>query len=220
MKNEEIAIFPIPNCVSFPKTTVALHVFEPRYRSMIKDCVKNDVQIGVTHIDDVLSISDPDQTKEEILSKNQSNFKPKEIFSAGLCVIKEVTADGRFLVDVHMKQRYRLIKNLQDLPYRLCLCEPYNDEPTSGSDQEESNKELTVQRLLIDEFLMSHAQEQKDQGFIDFLKSKIWRNLSHFDYSFKIFERIKFDGDTAQIALEKKSPLSRLHLICETLELY
>lgn len=217
MKNEEIAIFPIPECVSFPKTTVALHVFEPRYRSMIKDCVKNQIKIGVTHIDEVLSYSDPDQTKEEILSKNQSNFKPKEIFSAGPCVIKEVTADGRFLVDVHMKQRYRLIKNLQDLPYRLCLCEPYEDE--SFIEKTDQTSDLSEKRKLIDEFLLSHAQEQNDKGFIDFLNSKVWLNIDDYDYSFKIFERIKFDGETAQMALEKRSAHERLRFICDTLKL-
>lgn len=218
MSEEKIAIFPIPNCVSFPKTTVPLHVFEPRYRSMIKDCVKNQIKIGVTHIDEVLSFSDPDQTKEEVLSRNQSNFKPKEIFSAGPCVIKEATVDGRFLVDVHMQQRYQLIDTLQDLPYRLCLCKPYNDEEKAES-AKINDDEVKTHRKNIDEFLLSYAKENKDKGFTDFLNSSTWKNLSNYDYSFKIFERIKFDGDTAQLALEKKSVQERLSLISDALNL-
>jgi Lon protease-like protein len=34
-----IALFPLPRVTLFPGTTLALHVFEPRYRAMIADCV-------------------------------------------------------------------------------------------------------------------------------------------------------------------------------------
>src|SRR5262245_30676719 len=35
----EIPIFPLPNVVHFPGVTVPLHVFEPRYRTLVKDAV-------------------------------------------------------------------------------------------------------------------------------------------------------------------------------------
>lgn len=34
-----LPVFPLPNLVLFPGTTLALHVFEPRYREMIADCL-------------------------------------------------------------------------------------------------------------------------------------------------------------------------------------
>ena len=43
----EIAIFPIPNCVTFPGQIVSLHVFEPRYREMVEDCVKESRMLAV-----------------------------------------------------------------------------------------------------------------------------------------------------------------------------
>ena len=36
---EEVALFPIPDLVAFPGTVIPLHVFEPRYRKMVHDCV-------------------------------------------------------------------------------------------------------------------------------------------------------------------------------------
>ena len=34
-----LPVFPLPNLVLFPGSTLALHIFEPRYRDMIADCL-------------------------------------------------------------------------------------------------------------------------------------------------------------------------------------
>ncbi len=38
----EIAIFPLPNVVFFPHTLLPLHIFEPRYRQMLADCLSGE----------------------------------------------------------------------------------------------------------------------------------------------------------------------------------
>jgi Lon protease-like protein len=35
-----IPVFPLPNVVLFPGTKLALHIFEPRYRDMMADCLR------------------------------------------------------------------------------------------------------------------------------------------------------------------------------------
>ena len=51
MKKEElpkiIPVFPLSNFIVFPKTTVPLNVFEPRYIDMINDSMKSNKIIGV-----------------------------------------------------------------------------------------------------------------------------------------------------------------------------
>ena len=46
MKKEDlpkkIAVFPLSNFIVFPKTTVPLNIFEPRYIDMINDCIKSN----------------------------------------------------------------------------------------------------------------------------------------------------------------------------------
>ena len=49
-KNEfpnTIPIFPISNFIIFPKTTVPLNIFEPRYIEMVDDSMKNSRMIGM-----------------------------------------------------------------------------------------------------------------------------------------------------------------------------
>ena len=51
MKKEDlpkkIAIFPLSNFIIFPKTTVPLNIFEPRYVDMINDCMKTNKLLGM-----------------------------------------------------------------------------------------------------------------------------------------------------------------------------
>ena len=43
----EIPIFPLPNVVFFPHTLLPLHIFEPRYRQMLADCLAGEKQLAV-----------------------------------------------------------------------------------------------------------------------------------------------------------------------------
>jgi Lon protease-like protein len=43
----EIPIFPLPNVVFFPHTLLPLHVFEPRYRQMLADCLAGERRLAV-----------------------------------------------------------------------------------------------------------------------------------------------------------------------------
>ena len=44
---KKIAVFPLSNFIVFPKTTVPLNIFEPRYIDMINDCMKSNKLIGM-----------------------------------------------------------------------------------------------------------------------------------------------------------------------------
>jgi hypothetical protein len=43
----EIPIFPLPNVVFFPHTLLPLHIFEPRYRQMLADCLFGGRRLAV-----------------------------------------------------------------------------------------------------------------------------------------------------------------------------
>ena len=38
----ELAVFPLPRVVFFPGTLLPLHIFEPRYRAMVRDCLSGE----------------------------------------------------------------------------------------------------------------------------------------------------------------------------------
>ena len=86
----EIALFPIPNLVAFPGTIVPLHVFEPRYRKMIKDAVEQGMMVGPCHTRKEISPGKQNQTMDQAMSTNQATYEPCQIFSAGPCDVLDV----------------------------------------------------------------------------------------------------------------------------------
>jgi Lon protease-like protein len=47
MLPSEIPLFPLPNVVLFPATLLPLHIFEPRYRAMVRDALDGERMIGM-----------------------------------------------------------------------------------------------------------------------------------------------------------------------------
>jgi Lon protease-like protein len=44
----DVPVFPLPGVVFFPRTVLPLHVFEPRYRAMVRDAVRGEGLIAVS----------------------------------------------------------------------------------------------------------------------------------------------------------------------------
>src|SRR5437667_10612451 len=45
----ELPIFPLP-IVLFPGATQPLHIFEPRYRQLLQDCLADDQPLGIAYV--------------------------------------------------------------------------------------------------------------------------------------------------------------------------
>ncbi len=128
----EIALFPIPNSVNFPGVPIPLHVFEPRYRKMVRYCIDNDVMMGVCHTEKMIHANTREQSREEALSSNQSTYKPCQIFSAGKVELLDELEDGRMAIAVDCEVRLKLKQERQTLPFSIWQCELYEDEPVEG----------------------------------------------------------------------------------------
>lgn len=121
----EIALFPIPDAVSFPGTAFPLHVFEPRYRMMIQHCLDHQMLLGICHTKKLLTPAKTDQTVEKALQSNQARYKPFEVFSAGECELLKTLEDGRMYLNIHMQSRYKSIKEVQAIPFLVYECDIY-----------------------------------------------------------------------------------------------
>tara|TARA_B100000795_G_scaffold65913_1_gene45002 strand:- start:1055 stop:1693 length:639 start_codon:yes stop_codon:yes gene_type:complete len=100
-----IPVFPLSNFIIFPKTTVPLNIFEPRYVEMINDSMKTNKIIGLIQPkkNSVTSISDLHGVG--CLGKI-TNFKD---------------VDGRFLIELSGLSRFNITKEVQNnKPYREC----------------------------------------------------------------------------------------------------
>ena len=94
----EIPVFPLSNFIIFPKTTVPLNIFEPRYIDMINDSMKSNKLIGMI------------QPK----TSNIKQIKPElhEVGCLGKITSFRETEDGRFLIEVKGLIRFKKIAEL------------------------------------------------------------------------------------------------------------
>jgi uncharacterized protein len=112
MKKEElpkiVAIFPLSNFIIFPKTTVPLNIFEPRYIDLINDSMKSDKFIGMV--------------QPKILSKSESNIPElHDIGCLGKITSFKETDDGRYIIDLKGIARFRITKEIKsEKKYREC----------------------------------------------------------------------------------------------------
>jgi Lon protease-like protein len=69
---KKIPIFPLSNFIIFPKTTVPLNIFEPRYIDMINDSMKSDKLIGMIQPLSLNNIgqTDPGSSSSWLFRKN------------------------------------------------------------------------------------------------------------------------------------------------------
>ncbi len=104
MKKEElpkiIPVFPLSNFIIFPKTTVPLNIFEPRYIDMINDSMKSNKLIGMI------------QPK----ASENKNGEPDlhDIGCLGKITSFRETEDGRFLIEIKGVLRFEKIKEINN----------------------------------------------------------------------------------------------------------
>ena len=206
----EVAIFPIPNSVNFPGVPMPLHVFEPRYRKMVKYCIDHKVMMGVCHTEKVVHANTRDQTQEEVLNSNQSTYKPCAVFSAGKVKLLEEMDDGRMAIMVNFETRLKLQQERQTLPFNIWACEPYEDEPLEDEalvGALRQSHEKIMQRLLS----ISHGNDE----FQKMLVGKRWQTMSPVEFSFLVNGLIAMPAEIKQDLLEMRQPQQRLDAILE-----
>lgn len=103
-----IPVFPLPHVVLFPDAMLPLHVFEPRYRKMLADCLASHGAIAIAQI-----LAGEDEW-------GQPNIAT--VSGGGLVVEHHPFADGRANIVVRGAARLRLDEIPPDarspLPYR------------------------------------------------------------------------------------------------------
>ncbi|MEC8644195.1 MAG: LON peptidase substrate-binding domain-containing protein [Pseudomonadota bacterium] len=205
----EVPLFPIPDLVAFPDTSMPLHVFEPRYRAMIADAVENDRMIGITNTKKRISTPRENQSIKEALSQNQATYEPQDIFCVGAVKVLEKTKDGRIYVNINLKHRVVLIEETQTLPYRICKCKLLEDEVVESAKLVHHQQEILKQ--------MANILQREAPTELAKFDQKSWSTLDPGKFSFEIFKMIRFDPDVMQSLLEMTDPEKRLILIKETL---
>ena len=200
MKNlpKKIPIFPLSNFIIFPKTSVPLNIFEPRYIEMVDESMKTDKFIGM------------------IQPKNSKDGNSTDLYNVG-CLGKIIsfkeTEDKRYLIELKGISRFEIVREIKsEKQYRVCEI----DFDKFHDDIENKKEDLKFSDLeLIFKDLRSIFEKR---GFIINWKGLEKQSLDEIINALAMAS--PFTLEEKQILLETKNFSSRKSKIAEILSTY
>jgi Lon protease-like protein len=196
---KQIPLFPLSNFIIFPKTTVPLNIFEPRYIEMINNCMKSNKLLGM------------------IQPKSFSNdINKPELHNIG-CLGKitsfKETEDNRYLIDLTGIIRFKIFKEIKSsFQYR----EYEVDFKDYHQDLEEKQEKIQFSDL---ELIFKDLKALFDKrGFIVNWKSLEKQSLNETINALSMAS--PFTLEEKQVLLEAKNLDIRKNKIAEILSTY
>ncbi len=107
----ELPLFPLPGVILFPGRPLPLHIFEYRYRMLMNSILESDRRFGV-------------------LLWDQEKNAPSNIGCCAEIVRFYRLPDDRMEVLTLGQQRFRVLEQVREKPYRVGLVQWIQDEPT------------------------------------------------------------------------------------------
>lgn len=129
--DQPVPLFPLANCVLLPHAIVPLHIFEPRYRTMVRDAL-DDAGLIAT------AVFEGDEWKRNY----PGNPAIREHVCVGHIVRHERLPDGRYHLLLQGVCRARVLRELEHEPYRLAMLEPSETETPMEIDLAEHRQRI------------------------------------------------------------------------------
>ncbi len=131
-----VPLFPLPGAILFPRSQIPLHIFEPRYREMVRDVIDGPGRIAMI----------------QPLRFDDDNAAPLYgVGCVGEVVGVEELDDGRYNIVLLGANRFRLVRETElDAPYRCADVdiEEFDDsEPPPLASVQRAEVEREARRL-------------------------------------------------------------------------
>ncbi|WP_072090968.1 LON peptidase substrate-binding domain-containing protein [Candidatus Pelagibacter communis] len=133
---KKISVFPLSNFIIFPKTTVPLNIFEPRYIDMINDSMKSNKMIGI--------IQPKNSNNDQIIPELH------EVGCLGKITSFRETEDGRYLIELKGLIRFKVIKEIDSKKKYRVLEVNFKDFQQDLSDEKENLKFSDLELIFKD----------------------------------------------------------------------
>lgn len=195
---DHLPLFPLPGAVLFPDMHLPLHIFEPRYRTMVQHARSDGLPIAIGMIQE----------------GKQKLERPTVYAIAGAGFIDSLKElpDGRFLINLVGQARIRILGEKQSsLPYRVVSAERLTDQPPQRDGARRAMD--TLQRVIYG----MHKEHPQAAGA---LTSAMSEKEGPGPVADAIAAVIHTDPLVRQSWLEDLDPVHRLSSIIEGLETF
>ena len=187
-----IPIFPLQDVMLFPNISRPLHIFEPRYRSMVADALKGDRIIGMVLL----------RPGYEAEYEGRPPVYP--IGCAGVITDVDELPDGRYAIVLRGLVKFRITGEDQRRPYRLARVEAI---PEVADDEQRAA--LRRQRTRLTTLLAEVAAPDSEPPPPTLPDQDLVNGLAQY---------LEIDPIERQALLEQKDLVSRSQALIDLLE--
>lgn len=188
-----IPLFPLSDVVLFPTVFLPLHIFEPRYKDMVRDALATDRIIGMMLL------------KPGFEEEYDGRPPIYEIGCAGLITHQERLADGCYNIVLRGLSRFRLHGEDHSRSYRVGHVESLPDPVLDGERQVLHDERHRLESLLV--------------PLIEGGESQIPPNLPDDHLVNALAQYLDLEAIERQALLEHEGLLPRCRALIELLEM-
>jgi uncharacterized protein len=189
-----LPLFPLPNVVLFPNVFLPLHVFEPRYRTMMADALSSDRLIGMV-------LLRPGWERDY---EGRPLVYP--VGCSGVITHVEQLPDGRYNLVLRGLDRFRIVEENDDLAYRRAIVEPVPERTMTGDDR----RSVHGFRNKLESILARHVRAAE---------GRIPKAMSDDDLVNALAQYLDLEPLEKQALLEEASLYARAAALVELLEM-
>jgi Lon protease-like protein len=184
LKALRLPLFPL-HTVLFPEATLALQIFEPRYREMIGRCLAHDETFGVA------LIQEGDEVGDQVT--------PRRVGTEAAIIASERSKDGRYEIIAEGRRRFE-ITGLDKSRSYLRADVAFLEDPI-GEDAETLAEAVGH---LVDNVIQ--ALEARGHGILH----ETWKHLDSRSLSYRVASALPASDEIQQELLEIPDVASRL----------
>lgn len=135
--NKKVFLFPLPQSILLKKVTLPLHIFEPRYKLMVKDSLKNEIPMAIVPL-------------------HPSGHYEGKVCVAGLPHILNSYSDGRMDIYITGTLKCELKEPISEDPYKSYFFRSLMEDMTID---DSCDLELESFRTLLERWALNFLQD-------------------------------------------------------------
>ncbi|MEO7597947.1 MAG: LON peptidase substrate-binding domain-containing protein [Opitutus sp.] len=133
---DELAVMTLPNVAFFPQALMPLHIFEPRYRQMLRDVLASNRLFAVAGLN------------EKLIGLENQFEPPHRIASVGIIRACQENSDGTSNLLLQGLCRVEFMEILTDEPYRRVRVRVLTSQAEQSAEEENGRLRFEMARLL------------------------------------------------------------------------
>jgi Lon protease-like protein len=192
-----VPVFPLPHVVLFPEALLPLHIFEPRYRKMLADCLAADGSIVIAHVD------------------LRVGGRIAKVAGVGVIVEHQALPDGRSNIVVAGRGRVRLdeivVEDPPQYPYKRARATCLSDVDVGVSDGDRA-------ALVAAATMFATEVKKHDPSFTFRVPKELARHDAGGIADTCAFQLV-VDAQVRQAILEELDPRTRVRMVMDQIAL-